>query len=415
VFVAAGAAFHVTVEARDSEGALTPNYGNEASAEGIKLQASTLVAPAGGQNGTANDGAIGNASAFSSIAPAGTFKGTTFYWDEVGAIRLTASVSDSDYLDTGNVTGGESGDVGRFNPDHFDTSINTPQFTTACAVGSFTYLGQDFSFTSGLEPEISITAENLQGTTTQNYTGSWFLLSSGTLTGLAFAAASGTLAVPAPNAPSVSDDTAVEGTITFDQGPAQSFTRTTEVAPFDADLSLSVNVLDSDGVAYASNPIFFGAATAGNGIAFSTDKEIRFGRLRLNNAHNSELVTLSVPLEAEYWNGTGFVTHTDDSCTPLVAGELLLTATPGGLSTTPVIANSPLSSGRAGLSLSATGEGNTGYFDLSWDLSAATGEDLEYLWGDWDGDSSYDDDPTARATFGIYRGRTEIIYLREIY
>ena len=37
-------------------------------------------------------------SAFVGQAPAGTFKGTTFYWDEVGAIRLRASVADADYL-----------------------------------------------------------------------------------------------------------------------------------------------------------------------------------------------------------------------------------------------------------------------------------------------------------------------------
>jgi len=45
IFVAAGADFRVVVEVRDSEGALTPNYGNESSAEGLLLSAATLVAP----------------------------------------------------------------------------------------------------------------------------------------------------------------------------------------------------------------------------------------------------------------------------------------------------------------------------------------------------------------------------------
>ena len=41
---------------------------------------------------------------------------------------------------------------------------------------------------------------------------------------------------------------------------------TTPSAPFDAELALALNVIDSDGVAYASNPARFGTATAGNGI-----------------------------------------------------------------------------------------------------------------------------------------------------
>jgi MSHA biogenesis protein MshQ len=32
---------------------------------------------------------------------------------------------------------------------------------------------------------------------------------------------------------------------------------------------------------------------------------------------------------------------------------------------------------------------------------------------DWDGDGSVQDPPAARATFGIYKGSEQIIYLRE--
>ncbi len=87
-----------------------------------------------------------------------------------------------------------------------------------------------------------------------------------------------------------------------------------------------------------------------------------------------------------------------------------MTPNPGGLISTATVANSPLVGGDAGLSLSATVSGNTGYFDLSYNLTS-----FSWLLGDWDGDSAYDDNPSSRATFGIYKGAEMLIYSREIY
>ena len=139
IFVKAGEAFHVTLESRDSEGSLTPNYGNESTPEATKLTP-LLVAPAGQSIGT-----IGNDSALSAIAPAGTFKGTTLYWDEVGAMQAQPSVADADYLGAGDVTGTTSATVGRFVPDHFDAVWTTPPtLRTKCS--TFTYMGQQFDY-----------------------------------------------------------------------------------------------------------------------------------------------------------------------------------------------------------------------------------------------------------------------------
>jgi hypothetical protein len=413
IFVAAGAPFRATVEARDAEGSRTPNYGNESSPEGIRLASSALVAPAGGRNGTADDGAIGNATAFSATAPAGTFAGTTFYWDEVGAIRLRASVADASYLGAGDVTGSESGTIGRFAPDHFDVAYNTPAFQTFCASGAFTYAGQAFPYQTS--PVLTATARNAQGTTTQNYAGAWLRLSAGTLAGLAYSALTGTLSAAAPNAPTVTDAGAGVATIAFDTGPTLWFQRTAAAAPYDAEISLAVNVIDADGVAYPGNPARFGQPTAGNGIGWTAGKSIRTGRLQLTNANGSELVALPVPFAAQYWNGSVFVANASDACTAALVAELGLAPNPAGLSTTPTIANNPLAAGSAGLVLSAPGAGNTGYVDLVYDLSTATGAALEFLRWDWDGDGSLDDDPTARATFGIFPGDGRVIYLREVY
>jgi len=58
------------------------------------------------------------------------------------------------------------------------------------------------------------------------------------------------------------------------------------------------------------------------------------------------------------------------------------------------------------MSLSAPGVGNQGSVNLELDLSQATGLDLEWL---QPGGSN----PTAKATFGIFKGNQRLIYMRE--
>ncbi|MGE4491833.1 MAG: DUF6701 domain-containing protein, partial [Syntrophotalea sp.] len=60
----------------------------------------------------------------------------------------------------------------------------------------------------------------------------------------------------------------------------------------------------------------------------------------------------------------------------------------------------------AGLTFSAPG--SNGYIQVRADLSL-----LPWLRYDWDGDGAHDDDPAARASFGIYKGRPAVIYMRE--
>ncbi|MEE9281383.1 MAG: DUF6701 domain-containing protein [Myxococcota bacterium] len=360
---------------------------------------------------------IGNDSALSAIAPAGTFKGTTLYWDEVGAIQLQASVADADYLGAGDVTGTASATVGRFLPDHFDAVPNSPTLRTGCS--TFTYMGQDFDYLT--VPVVTATAKSVQGTTTQNYTGSWFQISAADLTGLAFdsnAPAGTALSPSAPTTPSVVESAPGVATITF-QNDALEFTRNSSpIAPFEAEIELRLNVFDSDSVA-ATNPVTLGGVSAGTGIGFTSLKWLRFGRLAFENAHGSELLTLAVPLRAEYYNGLGFETNTSDACTVLGGADpppdLELTPNPGGLSTTASVGNLTLVLGLADLTLSPTVAGTTGYFDLVFDVTTATGIDTPWLLFDWDGDGSHDDKPTGRATFGIYRAHDMIIHTREIY
>jgi MSHA biogenesis protein MshQ len=339
-------------------------------------------------------------------------------YSEVGSFSLRTD--SDDYISPGVDITTSCGVVGRFIPDHFTVATSTPQFQTGCASGGFTYLQQPFGYSPGNAPVITATARSASGTVTQNYAGGFFRLTNASLAGRSYTAASGSLDLsglpPATSDPLIVDAGGGVGTLTFDSGSGLAFSRSALAAPFDAEIALSIDVLDLDGVAALANPVSFGAASAGNGIAFSAGKQLRFGRALLGNAHGSELLPLAVPLRAEYWTGSGFASNTSDSCTAVPLAELALAPSPPPLTTTPSL-TSPLVAGDAGLSLSAPG--SPGYFDLLLDLSSASGAALPWLRYDWpfDGnsDGSFDDDPQGRATFGIYSGDEPLVYVREVY
>ncbi|MEM1175586.1 MAG: DUF6701 domain-containing protein [Pseudomonadota bacterium] len=418
VFLAAGEAFAATVTAYDAEGDVTPNYGQEAVPESVALTVS-LVAPSGG-----NSPAIASPSGFGSFS-SGTATGTTFSWPEVGIISLVPAVADGDYLGAGNVTGPASANVGRFVPYQFDTAINVPLLETSCSAGSFTYLGEPFDYAT--PPVITFTAKALGGETTANYSGDFFKMS-----GLADPVYSSTPAsldttgLVSNGAASVADVGGGVGTLTFSAGTGLSFNRSAEIAPFDADIRLGQDVVDSDGVAAASNPVAFGSPS---GILFDNGAEMRYGRLALINAFGSELVDLPVSVRSEYFfsDAVGFVPNADDACTAGIDVSidqftenldlndtcLLETAPMGGLAcpspVSPLLSLlNPASGGEFDVLLKAPGNSNEGSLRVTADAP-------DYLEYDWDATTAGDEDPISNATFGIFRGLGRRIYTREIY
>lgn len=63
--------------------------------------------------------------------------------------------------------------------------------------------------------------------------------------------------------------------------------------------------------------------------------------------------------------------------------------------------------------LSAPGVGKEGSLVLEYNLTTG-GADLPWLQFDWDGDGVADNNPTAKATFGIFKGNPRLIYMREL-
>lgn len=420
-FLAAGAPFAATVTALDVDGDTVPSFGRETQPESVLLEPA-LVAPVGG----ALPGVV--AASGNPTFNNGSARPVDLSWAEVGIINLRARVADGDYLGAGDTIGDYAGPVGRFIPDHLRATLNVPQFATACSAGSFTYLGQDFDYSTA--PQVVLVAENAGNTTTTNYQGGFFKLGPASTQNRRFASAVGTLDLSAWSnaAPAVADNGNGSGTLSFDPNVDLAFAQDALRAPFDADLTFSFEVQDDDGVSTLVAPVTFGAA---GGIAFDNGRSIRTGRVRIDSAVGSELVALEVPMLVEYYVGpaAGFAPHLDDSCTQPVtltlgnftqdlgAGETCVqdSGNPGSSGSGCASAGppaqryaSPPVAGSFNLWLAPPGQGNSG----STTVSATVPSWLQF---DWNQGSAGLEAPSALITFGVFAGPQRRIYIRERY
>jgi uncharacterized membrane protein len=427
----AGRPFRIAATARNAAGAATANYA------GTPVASPTVcLLPASGCTlGVLSPGAWSVAS--------GVLTTSTASYSEAGAFAMTlvdanfAAVDAADGSSAAEMTIASAAvNVGRFVPDHFElTTASTPVFKTfndpTCAARSFTYAGQPFGYLT--VPEATITAKNAAGATTLNYAGAlWKLSPAGSVQ--VHTPATGVLDIGLLGAPTVTASGSGMGVLTANAADEIAFVRTAPVAPFLADISLSMSIEDiaeagvsGNGTIDTLTPAVFSS------IAFDAGNEIRFGQLVLSNAHGSELLGLPVPVEARFWNGTGFILGTPltaDSCTQLAAAHVVLSNWQRDLDAcdTSVSLSGRFNAGRGNLRFSAPGVGNTGSVDLTLQLgvvaggstcvggaaAAAAAASQSWLQGR-SSSGSYTQNPAARASFGLHRGSKPLIYLREMH
>lgn len=358
VFAKAGESFSVTLTAVNANGAATPNFGKEVSPEGFTLTHS-LVAPTGGVAGALG----GSRNLAGSNFSAGAASVTDLAWDDVGIITLTATLADGDYLGTGNLTK-TSGNIGRFTPHHFNTDA-----TPACPSitedppAHFTYSGQPFT-------DVTVAATDANNDTVQNYDAA---LGYGKTITLSDAGDAGTIGILSNNtlAAEVSQGVGVKTTVTYDFASKVTAPRQLTLRATDTDLVTSATGSEARPWIYS-------------------------GRLYVGNITGSELTPLSVPLLTQYYNGTTWVTNTEDVCTSLTANFVSFAGFAGNLAsgeTSASLSNNPLVAGDAGLSLSAPGAGNAGSATVTVTTPGA------YLQFDWNSDHT-PEDPSATVIFG---------------
>jgi hypothetical protein len=423
--------------------ATATNYNGDVT---VNALATTL--PAGGANGTLTVGT------FASVG-SGVRESTTASYSEVGAFNLTLIDDTFANVDSGDGTPANctaSGRyicpaaataVGRFVPDHFAFTVpggtTPPQFRTfdmtCAATRSFTYVGAPFGYVT--RPTATVEARNAAGNITTNYRGTLFKLTTGDLTqNFTMAGQTITTALSTPALTAIGN-----GTATFTANSADRVTiqrnNAAASAPFNGAIELRWIAEDNNEVALngtiTTSPgtgfVFNGS---GSGITFDagvTTGEFRYGRLRVANANGSQLTVLPVLMEAQYYNGSTFITNAADNCTTLANNNVSFAFTGNlGACETSVNGAGTLVSGRRTLVLSPPGNGNDGAATLTVNLSnaalgttctavggagpASTGANLPWLQGNWSG-GTYTVNPSGRATFGVFRGSDEVIFIRE--
>ena len=405
-FVAAGEAFHVDVEARDSDGDTTPNFGRESVPEGVRVSSTGLVLPVGGRHGSAND--VINGASFSLSGVGGRFTNTSILFDEVGVIDLLPALLDGDYLGTGPVPGPPSGNVGRFYPASFDLVSDT----LGAACGTFTYMDQP-----ELDLDFRLQALDLAGNVTQNYDAS--LLGAGATAQLSYSVEAADDGVDRGARLSPISGAWVLGQVLVNE-PALAFARAgAPDGPLDP-WQLSLRLLDPvDAIELTgrnTNPDAFGDCLAAGDCSHRTlgaATSLVYGRLMVLPAYGPEDRDLPVTLEAQAYVNGAFEHHAADSCTEYAAVQAGLSGYTGNLiaGETSVIGpglSVPLLGGRSDanfpLLLAAPGFGNQGEVDVTLDVPS-------WLKFDWNGSGA--EDPMGTATFGRHRGHDRIIYWSE--
>ena len=426
-FVSAGSAFNMTAAAvcEDVSETKASSY---RSLSDIALSLSLVAPSSNGINGvlTINQMSINDADNGEKTLSNQTVS-------EVGVFTISAQAP----LFFGQtITLGTSENIGRFYPDHFDLSLNTPNLANSC--NSFTYLDQGFFF--NLPPQLTIEAKNAFGNATQNYEGNFWklgsnLLEQGTCNGISSIKGfcysdnvSGIASFQAPNSSqSYGDISNINGQInlslhnqSFD---AFTYSRplTSSALPFDADIALRVELEDLDGATgfVALNNIGFSSDPDIGGTDFNATNNqlLRHGRWKMENAFGPETQNLAIQAHAEYYTEKGkFEFNGNDSCTAFTNTDITLNGGSSaslvslGSGTSTFSFNSPLNLAEAeNFSLSLPGAGNTGDVTINVDLT-----NYPWLQFDWDQDGNLIDHPAIKASFGQYRGHDRIIYWREV-
>ncbi len=427
VFTVAGGDFSATAAgvlwdlADDGEGGIGDgvidagrSFADNAVAPSYAWDTTLAVSGAGFTPATGAPGGLNNGAVPQAAFAGGSTTVTNLQYTEVGSFTLQSSAADFLGEPTADIVGDDI-IVGRFIPADFAVAISGDgAFAETC--GAFTYLGQDFTYATA--PTISVSARNALGAITAQYRDGFARLGATSVTADASQddTTPGSDASPLPvsytaaaMAFTVNNDGTVDYTFGADtlrygpDAPLGEFSKSgnSQVAPFVADINPEISQVADPDVTTLFAP--------GTLVLDPTGNNLRFGRLRMENTHGSEVDPLRMPAFVEYWTGNGFARSLGDACTAIADGDLV--ANPIGFST-PTVINNPASAGSVDYNFPAPGAGNAGFVDTTTNLSSAN-----HLWlrFDWDIDGVFDNDPVARATFGIYDGSPVQIYIQQVY
>ncbi|HJV84118.1 MAG TPA: DUF6701 domain-containing protein [Noviherbaspirillum sp.] len=358
-----------------------------------------------------------------------------FSYSEVGNFRIAGAgggaYAAQNYLGAAGVHIPILSDViGRIIPDHFLVSSASLTHRPSCTPdSSFTYMGEPFTM------GFTLTARNAAGTATQNYRDSYAFLdpataqwtSLSTVTNGSFGLGafdhgtdlSARLKWNSATGSGWSNGSnTIVANVQFDRSSAVD-------GPFEA-LALGVAPRDADGATVKASALDLN----GDRMTIGSNK-MRFGRLKLFSQTVAGPSTLNMPVQAQFWSGNSWILNSDDNCTMIPSTAVRAfnyrNYTSASVPAWPasVGGNVQINGGNSVISLSKPSSIRAGTVDICVDLGtdpaggvacSATPVDMPFLQGRWAPGTSYANDPTARATFGIYTPETRrVVHIRELF
>jgi MSHA biogenesis protein MshQ len=424
----AGQPFTLRATAYNAAAAITGNYAGSPAVQTIACSLPTPTCV----NGVLTPGTWS--------ASGGTVTTTSATYTEVGSFNLSMQDTTFAAVDAADTPATCAGyyvcsaaiSVGRFVPDHFvaNGTLSNRSDLSCTPASTFTYMGEPMALT------LTVVAQNAANGTTTNYTSSgglakidgataskWTLFGSNDSIGLGAVNSATPLSsrLSISNAPSAPSGNWVAGLGSLAANVVLN--RGASVDGSFESLNLGIALQDGDGVTLLPGSLNLDAdVNAINERLNVGSTKVRYGRIRLNNAIGSDLLTLPVPLTVQYWNGTAWVINSQDNCTQAPVPVAVATTAPPnpGLSFYPVTTlnnlasgdttattNTPFVGGNGALILSAPSSAHYGFVDVV----IAAPVYLKFTWV-----SSTPSDPRARATFGsYYHNSNQFIYQRENY
>lgn len=403
-FKAAGDTFTGQIQSLNKQGNITPNFGNEGvTAKAVYV---STVHPSPASSNSAASQLVGE-DTFTPAAAA-TLQTDLLSWREAGTINIAAQLIDSggaldNYLGAGDAFQRPPFAVGRFYPHRFE--LDTSSLSNSCL--AFSYMGQ---------PEIgvsySVSAVNVFGTVTQNYANTGGIIYGGGNTAVLDTVATNTSPLDTATDNFASRWQLTEsndwqlGVLTFSANDAV-FNKRSDLSPDGPYANFSVGLqVDSeiDNRSFASSA-FTLITPQGDAVPLSSTLELRYGRTQLANISGPQGEDLSIVMQNQYFTSNGlFVTNTDDNCFNYNVNNF-------DAGTESIVANgtAPFFEDGRLLPNAALFEAPTspelGIFPFSYDTPV-------WLEFDWDGDGT-EENPSAVANFGYYRGNDRVIYWLE--
>ncbi|WP_440877793.1 DUF6701 domain-containing protein [Vibrio natriegens] len=362
-------------------------------------------------------------------------------WSEVGVLKVTADTQ-VNYLGM-NVNPGYR-DIGRFYPAWLSLVSNNWDYATG--LDDFMYMGQPITY------DFVVEAQNASGDATTNYSG----FSSSLIADVQLLAVdtsvdtddnedmSGRVENYYMNYWDGSDSwsgaqlSVSNQSFQFNKSETNSSPLTTEAdGPFTngfgllvADKVDNVDFLTSEGTNLELNGDI--------GKSFPTQPDIRYGRLAMDDVGGTSVSTINIPLRVEYWNGSRFITNSDDSASRYSSDDDYIcyqkvwseaSASKGSLKAVNTKVDSGASNELYAIPYSTEDRNSIREQIRFWlrmdDTSTTSPQTLEtddvtcgssYMsqpWLQYNWREKGDEDPSSVVTFGIHRGNDRVIYRGE--